>query len=239
MTSFGQYCPVAVALEAIGDRWTLLIVRDLLDQPRGFNELHRCLPRISRTVLTQRLRHLEALGLVDRVDNGRGRAVEYRLTEAGRGLEATLLGLGEWAVRWTFGDPDQDQLDPGLLAFRLSEQIFLDRVPAERTVVELRTTVPSARHWIIITPSGGTACQIDPGGEPDLVVEGDTGALQRWFIGREPLSDAIARGEVTLYGPSRLTKGFHEWFAPATPWHALIGEYRRPPSRQFGSDVIS
>ena len=227
MARFGQYCPLAVAIETVGDRWSMLIVRDLLHGPRGFNELHRCLPRISRTVLAQRLRHLETVGIVHRSNRGAGKVVEYTLTPAGRDLDGPLLALGEWSVRWTFGDPSADQLDPATLAFRMSEQVQLDRLPPGRTVVEVRTAEPAARNWLVLSPHGATACRIDPGDEPDLVVRGRTSDLQRWFIGREPFVGAVARGAISLDGGRALADAFPGWFRPATPWHDLIGAVAR------------
>lgn len=118
-----------VAAETIADRWSLLILRDLMGRGRGFNSLHRCLPRMSRSVLSERLSRLERAGLVARTDQGPGRAGEYVLTEAGRELEPLFIALGEWSVRWLFGDPSPQQLDPGMLAFRMAEKLDTSRTP--------------------------------------------------------------------------------------------------------------
>lgn len=225
MASFGQYCPLAVAIETVGDRWSLLIVRDLLGGARGFNDLHRCLPRISRSVLSQRLRQLEASGIVERDDHGPGRTVLYRLTEAGAELEPILISLGGWAVRWTFGDPTPSQLDPDLLVYRMSEQLRVDRLPTGRTVVvELVLSRPAGRSWLVAGPHGATACRIDPGHQPDLVIRGDTADLQRWFLGREPFSAAVDAGRISVEGSDQLRRSFGDWFDPATPWHDAIAQ---------------
>ena len=110
MVSYGQYCPVAKAAEVLGERWTLLIVRELLAGVEGFNELQRLLPGISRSVLAQRLRTLERRGIVDRAEP-RG----YRLTAAGSDLARCVDTLGEWGAKWAFGDPPADELDPDLV----------------------------------------------------------------------------------------------------------------------------
>lgn len=211
-----------MAAETIADRWSLLILRDLMGRGRGFNSLHRGLPRMSRSVLSERLSRLERAGLVARTDQGPGRAGEYVLTEAGRELEPLFIALGEWSVRWLFGDPSPQQLDPGMLAFRMAEKVDTSRTPDDRTVVELRCRNPSERHWLVLDPSGATACSIDPGYPVDVVVAGDTAELQRWFIGRRTFPDALARGAITIAGPSSMEDEFPRWFGPATPWHDTI-----------------
>ncbi|HXG40441.1 MAG TPA: helix-turn-helix domain-containing protein, partial [Candidatus Limnocylindrales bacterium] len=111
MRSHAQYCPVAKAAEAIGDRWTLLIVRELLNGASRFNELERGLPGISRSILAGRLRGLEAAGIVERTAGPERRTGGYRLTGAGRELDPVFQLLGEWAVRWILSDPRPEELD--------------------------------------------------------------------------------------------------------------------------------
>ena len=102
MRSYAQYCPIAKASEILGDRWTLLIVREMLGGASGFNELQRGLPGISRSVLTDRLRALERAEVIERRKGPKGRTLEYRLTPAGRDLEQVVKALGEWGITWSF-----------------------------------------------------------------------------------------------------------------------------------------
>ena len=99
----------------LGDRWTLLIVREMLHGVCRFNELERCLPGISRSVLSQRLRHLQRVGLVVRDDLGGQPGAEYHLTPAGRDLRPVMQAVGDWAATWAFGEPDPAELDPDLV----------------------------------------------------------------------------------------------------------------------------
>lgn len=115
MGSYGQYCPVAKAAEIFADRWTPLIMREMLHGIRRFNELERGLPGIPRSLLSQRLRRLERAGIIVRHLASNGRATEYHLTRAGQQLEAVVDVLGTWGAQWAFGDPVPDELDPGLL----------------------------------------------------------------------------------------------------------------------------
>lgn len=96
---YGQYCPIAHALEVLGERWSLLIVRDLLTGNHRFNDIARSEPGLSRTLLSKRLRQLEAAGIVSHVGD------EYRLTDAGEDLRSIVFSLGEWGAKWAFGEP--------------------------------------------------------------------------------------------------------------------------------------
>jgi DNA-binding HxlR family transcriptional regulator len=115
MHLYGQYCPVARAAEILADRWTVLIIRELLADVNHFNELERGLPHMSRTLLTERLRRLEQAGVLERRGGSRGKRTEYRLTTAGRELQPIIDLFGEWGARWAFGPPRQSELDPIIL----------------------------------------------------------------------------------------------------------------------------
>jgi DNA-binding HxlR family transcriptional regulator len=115
MHLYGQYCPVARAAEILGDRWTLLIIRELLADIKHFNELERGLPRISRMLLVERLRRLERTGMLERRGASRGKPTEYRLTAAGLELQRIIDDLGQWGARWAFGQPRPSELDPIIL----------------------------------------------------------------------------------------------------------------------------
>jgi hypothetical protein len=144
------------------------------------------------------------------------------LTTAGQELEPLLVAPGDWVVRRLFGDPTPEQLDPAMLAFRMSEKVRIERLPSERTVIEMRCSRPDARHWLLLGTAGATACSIDPGHPVDIGVTGETAELQRWFIGRRRFSEALAAGAITIIGPRSIETDFPGWFGPATPWHETI-----------------
>jgi DNA-binding HxlR family transcriptional regulator len=129
MYEYGQYCPVARASELLADRWTPLIVRELLAGIRRFNELGRGLPGISRGLLAERLRRLEQAGIVRRVTEGCHRG-EYHLTRAGDELQALIDLLGAWGARWAFGEPRPSELDPVVLLWWMKRRVQQDRLPS-------------------------------------------------------------------------------------------------------------
>lgn len=223
MAERGQYCPVAIGTEVVGDRWTLLILRELLVGSTRFNEIARGLPRISRTLLTERLRRLERMGLVERRRGADGRGVEYALTPAGADLREVVWALGEWAVRWSFEDPDEQMVDGRLLMWRLCQSVRTDRLPPRRVVVRFRLTGADAMTaWLLLEPEeGASVCLRSPGPGDDVTVRADNAALHRVNAGRTSLGDAMARDEVAIQGPDELVRALPGWFA-WSPFHAAV-----------------
>jgi DNA-binding HxlR family transcriptional regulator len=213
MPSYREYCPIAVGAEFVGDRWTPLVLRELILGSRHFNEIHRGLGRMSRSLLAQRLRELERRGIVNREVDATGRTAEYRLTPAGWDLEPIIWAIGHWAARWSFGDPADEELDAAWLVWRLHQQVAADSLPAERTVVQFVLEGPGGGEaWLVLDRGGSTACQIDPGYDVDLVVMGDNRQMHRWLLGWESFRELRASGGVRLVGPSRLVRAFPTWF---------------------------
>jgi DNA-binding HxlR family transcriptional regulator len=213
MHLYGQYCPVARAAEIVGDRWTVLIVRELLADVGHFNELERGLPGVSRSLLAERLDRLVRTGMLERREAGRGRAVEYRLTEAGRALQPVIDAMGAWGARFAFGEPRPGELDPMMLLWWMRRRVAFDRLPRDRLVVafELRGARPP-RSWLVLRPGEASVCLKHPGFDPDVVVAADIAALYRVWLGREALAAALRRGEVRLEGAPADVRGFAHWF---------------------------
>ncbi|HKY14963.1 MAG TPA: helix-turn-helix domain-containing protein, partial [Microthrixaceae bacterium] len=212
MTSYNEYCPIAVGAELLGDRWTPLVLRELIIGSRRFNEIHRGVPRMNRTLLTQRLRSLERRGVIERVEIDGG--AEYRLTEAGKELEPIIWSLGQWAAQWAFGDPEDTQLDAALLVWRLHQFVALSKLPADRVVIEfVLTGVGGRRVWLVLDRGEATACVVDPGYDVDLVVDADSRAMHRWLLGRAEFKDLQRSGDARLIGPTKLVRAFPTWFA--------------------------
>ena len=213
MSARGDYCPIAVGVDVLGDRWTPLVIRELMMGSTGFNEIHRGLPRMSRTLLAQRLRELERRGLVRRRAAPPGRPGPYELTPAGQGLAPIVRAIGEWAAEWVFGDPTTDECDGLSLLWRLHQQVVPARLPEARTVVQLVLTgAGAAEGWLDVDRREMTVSRDDPGRDCDLLVEARTSDLQRWQVGLVPFGRLLADGSVRLAGPGRLARAFPTWF---------------------------
>jgi DNA-binding HxlR family transcriptional regulator len=213
MRSYAQYCPVAKASEVLGDRWTLLIVREMLGGVSGFNQLQRGLPGISRSVLSDRMRRLERAEVVERRTGPKGRTLDYRLTSAGRDLQPVVQAIGEWGATWSITEPRREELDPYLLIVWIVRHVDRRQLPPDRTVVRFDFRKPKQRYWLVLEPSEVSVCLHHPGFDVDLEVDVDTGTLYRIYLGRADLGGAIRAGRLTLSGPRTLQRGFGHWFS--------------------------
>lgn len=198
--SYGQYCPISRALDLVGERWSLLILRDLLLGTTRFNDLARGLPGLSRSLLAKRLRQFERAGLVERLVG------EYLLTDAGRELEPILFGLGEWGARWTFGAPLDDERDPALLVWWMHRRVDTSSFPGRRHVLLVRFTDDVRRFWIVLEAGVPSVCESDPGYPVDVAISSDVASLFQVWLGRLPLAHALRTGRVAFTGPPALTR---------------------------------
>jgi len=158
-----DYCPVARSVEVLGDRWCLLLVREMLRGVDRFNELERSVPGISRSVLAQRLRHLEREGVVDRRVGADGRSTDYRLTDAGYELGAVVGALNDWGVRWRVPDGGPPDLEPDGLMLWVRRHVALDQLPARRVVIGFRLRARGRRsYWLVLQPGEVSLCPSTP-----------------------------------------------------------------------------
>ena len=199
-SGYGQYCPISRALDVLGERWTLLIVRDLLVGTTRFNDLIRGLPGLSRSLLTKRLRQLERAELVERLDG------EYHLTPAGKELEPIVFGLGAWGARWTFGEPDPTELDPEVLVWWMHTRLDTSELPDRRNVFHLQFTDDPQPFWIVVEAGDPSVCLTDPGYEVDVTVTSDLATLYQVWLGRIPIKSAVRDGRLSFDGPTALTR---------------------------------
>ena len=199
----------------LGDRWTLLVVRDLLVGARRFNELARGLPGMSRGLLSKRLVQLERDGLVTRADGG------YLPTPACEELRPVVFGLAEWGARWAFGEPRPDELDPTVLMWWIRGGIDPGPFGGGRTVLHVR--VPDARRsrfWFVVQPHDVSLCFTDPGHDVDLTLEAPLSVLYQVWEGVVELPAAVRDGRVSLHGRRDLVLALPAalLFSPVAPY---------------------
>ena len=214
MNSYGQYCPIAKAAEIFADRWTPLIIREMLYGVCHFNELERGLPGIPRSLLAQRLRRLEQAKVIERSIVPNKRATEYHLTQAGRQLEAVIEILGTWGAQWAFSDPQPDELDPLLLLWFMRRRVNGSLLPAHRIVVQFNFCGEhTGSYWLVIEQTDVSLCLQHPGFEINLLVTADIAALYRVWFGRITFAEALRDDLIELDGPLPLIRAFPSWFA--------------------------
>ncbi|BBZ25567.1 transcriptional regulator [Mycolicibacter hiberniae] len=208
-----EYCPVSIGASVLGDRWSLLIVREIMVGSSQFSAILRGLPGLSRSLLAARLRHLEAVGVLTRVPTGSGRTHEYRLTEAGEDLHELIYALGRWTVRWWFPEPAPEQVDNALLLWRMRAGVT-SALPEGRTTIQFDFTDGEVRRgWIVATNAEVSVCLHDPRFPVDLSVTGSGRLWHQIWFGHRQLEDAIATGEILVEGPAKLARALPKWFA--------------------------
>lgn len=210
--SYRQFCPVSKAMELLDERWTLLVVRELMLGSEHFNDLRRGLPRMSPTLLSRRLQQLARAGVVDRVEAAG--EVRYRLTAAGEELRPVVEALGTWGTRWIpeLADPD---LDPKLLLWDMHRNVDHERAPARRSVVAFEfTDLPAglARWWLVLAPGDVDVCDADPGDEPVAVVRTSLRTLTEVWRGDRGWSNAVRDGALRVEATRDVASALPGWF---------------------------
>jgi DNA-binding HxlR family transcriptional regulator len=214
---YGQFCPVAKGAEVLAERWTPLVVRELLEGSTRFNDLHRGVPLMSRSMLSLRLKQLEDVGVVTR--KGEGQATEYHLTEQGREFAPIIHMLGEWGQRWYRTNFADNELDVSLLMWDIHRKVHPEYFPPGRTTVQFDFSgVPSGRTrwWLVSATSEVDVCPIDPGFEVDLHVTTHVRTLTRIWLGDLTYRNALTKGDIKLYGPRSLMRHFEQWLGRST-----------------------
>ncbi len=230
MDSYGQFCPVAQAAEIVTQRWMPLVIRELLCGSHRFNDLHRGVPRMSRTLLVRRLGELEAVGLIERRLVGADAHPEYHLTQAGEELQPLIVQLGDWGKRWVQREVSRDVLDAGLLMWDIHRRILRERLPPRQTVVQFYfTDAPEAQqhYWLVVEKGQVDLCLQDPGQEEDLYVRSDVQTLTDIWLGDLGLAQALKAEMLWLGGDVELRRSFPDWLGLS----AFAGIAREPRGR--------
>ena len=213
MKTYGQFCPVAKASEIFAERWTPLIIRELLMGSRKFSELEIGMAHIPRSLLTKRLRTLEDAGIVIRKTEGNSKRAEYHLTEAGADLLGVVKGLGDWGQKWVNHIIGAEDVAPALLMWDMHRRVNLDLLPPERVVIQM-TFHGAAKgdYWLVLERPEPSVCYRDPGLEVDLFINADTIAIHKVWMGMTSLAGCIDDGQIEIDGLSSYVKAFPDWF---------------------------
>ena len=226
MKTYGQYCPIARGAEIFANRWTPVIIRNLLLGCDTFTAIRAGAPGISRTLLSQRLRELERCGVVER-HQGDGRRVTYRLTEAGHELRDVCWSLGTWGARWLEVAPEH--LDATVVLWSLCRTIDVGRVPDGRLVVRFDLTDGRWRRlWIVAQLPEAELCARDPGFDDDVVVRTSSEALTRWHTGKVSLGGAMHSGAMLVQGGRSAVRELATWGGRSAFAHVQPARPRSP-----------
>ena len=212
MQGYGQFCPVAKATELLGERWTPLIIRELLCDEQSFNTLRKGVPLMSPSLLSSRLKTLEAAGVISRQKTGRG--VTYSLTSAGEELRPIIEQLGVWGQRWARSDMSKEDLDPSLLMWDMHRNIDTSYFGKGRKVLRFEyVDYPSKMRlwWLVITDGSVDICLKDPGHEVDLFIKTRCKTMTQIWLGDTSLSKARREKLINVTGDTELNKTMTKW----------------------------
>jgi len=209
MAGYGQFCPIARASEVFAERWTPLILREIMHDRHHFNEILRGLHRISPTLLGERLRRLERAEVIEARPNPSGRGSTYYLTSGGAQLAEVVKALGVWGQRWL--EVGREHLDPDVLMWAIFSNLAHDAMPARRQVA--RFDFPSERrsYWLVLRRPDPDICYTDPGFGDDVVVKADLEALVRVYLGQTDLASVRRAGLVEIDGPREKVNALAKW----------------------------
>jgi len=212
-SSYGQYCPLALASELLCRRWTILVISRLLDGCRTFNEIHQGIPKISPSLLSARLSELERAGILVRRKLRNENRYRYEPTAAARDLTDLIDKMAVWGQHWS-RDMVMDDLDPAFLAWSMSLRMNTDAMPKGRTVVAFEfsgTPTEFRRFWLVNNDGKVDMCLKDPGYETDVIVRSDIRCFVEAWRGFRDLRQEIRTGKIRLAGPRQLTASFPDW----------------------------
>jgi DNA-binding HxlR family transcriptional regulator len=232
MEGYGQFCPLAKGAELFAERWTPLILRELLRGSTTFNDLHRGVPRMSRSLLSNRLRKLEACGVLERRTQGAG--TRYELTLAGLELGPVVKQLGTWAQRWYRSTFRGSELDVGVLMWDIRCTVNARALPVPRAIVQfLFTDLPAkSRAWWLVNDAGQVdLCPVDPGEVPALQISTTLRTMTRVWMGDLAIDAALRSHALAVYGPKDLQRRLGSWLRLSP--YAPVGDARLGRSRSM------
>lgn len=215
MKSYGQYCPIARTSELLAERWTPILLRNLLAGCRTFGELIDGAPGISRALLAQRLDSLERHGIITKETAGTGRRrCAYALTERGRELKAITDAMGSWGARWLELEPHH--ADPAYVLWATSKLVDLSRVPAHGLIVRVALRDrPRQSFWLLLRRPRAEVCSTYPGRDEDVFIASDSRTIARWHLRHITYEEATRSGELRIEGPRAQVRAFLESLRPS------------------------
>jgi len=214
---YSQFCPVSKAAEILGERWSIMIIRELLMGARRFGEFQRGLGFISPALLTTRLKSFEEQGLVVRRKMQGGKGFEYFPTAACEQLRPIIIALGEWGICWAREHLLEEDYDPELLLLYLERSVDADQLPGNSTVIRFEFTDLDSQPlwWIVVEPGRTDVCLKDPGKEVDIYFKTTVKTMADVWMGDRTYREAKAAGELDMQGPPALTRNVTAWLKPS------------------------
>ena len=214
MIDYGQFCPVSKTAQIIGEKWTLLIIRELLNGITRFNQIQRAMPRISPTMLNKRLGELAEFGIIDRIRIPEQRGYEYALTECGLELAPLVLQMAKWGMRWARSTMADEELDVELLMGDIRNRINPAGLPRQRGVIRFKFTDLDRypEWWIKVKDEDVDLCMDDPGSEVDVYFTSTLRTLTEVWMGDLSLNEVQESEKMQIVGSKPVLSRLNSWF---------------------------
>lgn len=211
--NYGQFCPIAKATEVVGEKWTLLIIRELLMGASRFNQLARGLGSISPALLTTRLNTLIDNGLVVRRKISGQRGYEYFPTAACKELLPVLRQIGSWGMRWAKENLVDEDYDVDLLMLYLERSVAVDQLPGAKAILQFTFSDLKKQRvwWLVVEDEKVDVCIKDPGREVDVYFTSTVKTMTDVWLGHESYASALRSGDLHMSGPMSLTRTAKSW----------------------------
>ena len=215
-STYHQFCPVAMAAEILGSRWTIVLLRELCAGSTRFNDLRRGVPRMSPALLSKRLKELEVQGVIARrLVQKRPEIYEYTLTKSGEELKSVIMAIGIWGQRWVEAVPSLKNTDPSLLMWDMRRNLRVMELPNRKLTIQFmigEDQLPYKKYWIISDPKDGVdLCSIDPGFDVDLYVKVDLRTITAIWMGLGSVARAIEDGQLFIHGDADIAANMQSW----------------------------
>ncbi|MCK5394893.1 MAG: helix-turn-helix transcriptional regulator [Gammaproteobacteria bacterium] len=213
MTDYGQFCPVAKATELLGERWMILVLRELLLGSHRYSEFQRALSRMSPSLLTKRLKQLEAAGIIIRKAQQNRKGYDYFLTPAGKELAPIIEHLATWGMRWARGQLNDDELDVEFLMWDIQRRLQTDMLPDGETIFcFIFDDLTKFKNWWLVAHDGEVdLCTENPGKDVDLYISTTLRNLVEIWEGDIEIKAAQGKKLIKTQGNLHLAKTMPDW----------------------------
>jgi DNA-binding HxlR family transcriptional regulator len=231
--SYGQFCPLALAAEFLCSRWTMLILRELLLGSKSFNDISKGVARMSRTLLSARLKDLTERGIMIKALPENGRHAEYHLTNAGAALSSVVFGMADWSQEWLQLEPSLENIDADHLLWNLRRSARPHPSLPNPFVVHIYLSEQPKEHqnsWLVFKDNEVELCIIDHDFAVDVQIEATTRNLTKLYMCWSEVAAAIKSKEVVLRGPSCYTNIAQEWLG-----RSRLADIKKQPAEQLVS----
>ncbi len=212
-TNYGQFCPLAMATEFLCTRWTFLVLRELIFGSTSFNDISRGVPRMSRTLLSKRLKELADIGVISKA-KGEGEQSLYRLTPAGEALRPVIFGVADWSQEWLRAEPSLENIDADLLMWNIRRHAKTHPELPDSFIVHFELTDQPAKHrdsWLLFEGEKVDLCIIDRNFESDVQVVCTAKVLTSVWMGWAGFDEEVRAGRLAFHGPKRITRLARHW----------------------------